>query len=160
MHSILQEPSLATPLPARSRMRPGVATMMCTVSARRMMSSRRLVPPVVAITSTAMCLPSSLHTWLVCRASSRVGTRIMAARQERRFSSPRAGGAACLGPERHRAHSPCTALTPVSTFSRTGTQKAAVLPVPFLARARMSRPVRAIGMLSSWMGEGRSKPFS
>ena len=65
-------------------------------------------------------------------------------------------------------------------------QKAAVLPVPFFARARMSRlctdasgqarqatprgerpphcrdphPVNAMGMLSSWMGEGRSKPFS
>jgi hypothetical protein len=39
-------------------------------------------------------------------------------------------------------------------------QKAAVLPVPFLARARMSRPVSAIGMLSSWMGLGASKPFS
>ena len=29
---------------------------------------------------------------------------------------------------------------------------AAVLPVPFLARARMSRPVSAIGMDSSWIG--------
>jgi hypothetical protein len=39
-------------------------------------------------------------------------------------------------------------------------QKAAVLPVPFFARARTSRPVRAMGMDSSWMGEGFSKPFS
>ena len=39
-------------------------------------------------------------------------------------------------------------------------QKAAVLPVPFLARARMSRPVSAMGMDSSWMGLGASKPFS
>jgi hypothetical protein len=39
-------------------------------------------------------------------------------------------------------------------------EKAAVLPVPFLARARMSRPVRAMGMDSSWMGDGFSKPFS
>lgn len=38
--------------------------------------------------------------------------------------------------------------------------KAAVLPVPFLARARISRPVRATGMASSWMGEGFSKPAS
>ena len=37
---------------------------------------------------------------------------------------------------------------------------AAVLPVPPLARARMSRPARAIGIASSWMGEGRSKPAS
>jgi hypothetical protein len=48
----------------------------------------------------------------------------------------------------------------VSTFSSTGIQKAAVLPVPFLALARISLPVRAIGMLSSWMGDGFSKPFS
>jgi hypothetical protein len=34
--------------------------------------------------------------------------------------------------------------------------KAAVLPVPFLARARMSRPVRAMGIASSWIGDGRS----
>ena len=46
---------------------------------RRMRSSLRLVPPVVTITSTAMCLPSSLHTCAVCSASSRVGTRSMAA---------------------------------------------------------------------------------
>jgi len=39
-------------------------------------------------------------------------------------------------------------------------QKAAVLPVPFLARASTSRPVRAMGMDSSWMGDGFSKPFS
>lgn len=38
--------------------------------------------------------------------------------------------------------------------------KAAVLPVPFLARARTSRLVRAIGIASSWMGDGRSKPAS
>ena len=38
--------------------------------------------------------------------------------------------------------------------------KAAVLPVPFFARARMSRPVRATGTLSSWIGDGFSKPAS
>lgn len=42
------------------------------------------------------------------------------------------------------------------TRSRVGMMKAAVLPVPFLARARTSRPVRAIGIASSWMGDGRS----
>ena len=48
---------------------------------RRMMSSRREVPPVVTMTSTLRCLPSSLQTWEFWRASSRVGTRIMAAGQ-------------------------------------------------------------------------------
>lgn len=48
----------------------------------------------------------------------------------------------------------------VSVFSRAGMRKEAVLPVPFLALAKISRPRRAIGIASSWMGEGRSKPFS
>lgn len=38
------------------------------------MSSFRLVPPVVTITSTPKCLPSSLQTCAVCNASSLVGT--------------------------------------------------------------------------------------
>ena len=37
---------------------------------------------------------------------------------------------------------------------------AAVLPVPFFARARMSRFARAFGIASSWIGEGRSNPAS
>ena len=35
---------------------------------------------------------------------------------------------------------------------------AAVLPVPFFALASISRPVKATGMVSSWMGEGFSNP--
>ena len=61
---------------ARSRIRPGGRNHdMHDLQCRRMMSSRRLVPPVVTMTSTPRCLPSSLQTWLVCRASSRVGTK-------------------------------------------------------------------------------------
>ncbi len=37
---------------------------------------------------------------------------------------------------------------------RKGSSSPAVLPVPFLALARMSRPASAIGMASSWIGEG------
>lgn len=55
---------------------------------------------------------------------------------------------------------PWTSFFVGSTFSSTGMENAAVLPVPFLARARMSRPVRAMGIDSSWIGEGFSKPFS
>lgn len=44
--------------------------------------------------------------------------------------------------------------------SRVGITKAAVFPVPFLARARMSLPVRATGMASSCIGDGFSKPAS
>ena len=36
---------------------------------------------MVTMTSTLRCLPSSLQTWEFWRASSRVGTRIMAAGQ-------------------------------------------------------------------------------
>ena len=48
----------------------------------------------------------------------------------------------------------------VSVFSRHGMMNAAVFPVPFLARARTFLFCRMMGMASSWMGEGRSKPFS
>ena len=47
-----------------------------------------------------------------------------------------------------------------SVFSMHGMIKAAVLPVPFLARASRLRPCKMIGIASSWIGEGRSKPFS
>ena len=42
------------------------------------MSSLRLVPPVVTITRVHMCFPMSLHSWDVCRASSLVGSTMMA----------------------------------------------------------------------------------
>lgn len=55
------------------------------VSSRRMMSSLRLVPPVVAMTFTPpMCLLMLMHIWLICRASSRVGTITMA-KSEREY---------------------------------------------------------------------------
>ena len=44
------------------------------VSSSLMMSSLRLVPPVVTMTRVLMCLPRSLQSWEVCRASSRVGS--------------------------------------------------------------------------------------
>ena len=42
------------------------------------MSSFRSVPPVVTIMRMSKCLASSIQIWLVCRASSRVGTTINA----------------------------------------------------------------------------------
>ena len=44
--------------------------------------------------------------------------------------------------------------------SRVGITKAAVFPVPFLARAKISLPVRATGIVSSWIGDGFSNPAS
>lgn len=90
--------------------RPGVATRMWTGLYKRMMSSFKLVPPVVTMTSTFKCFPSSLVTWEVCRASSRVGT----------------------------STSTWRVFLAGSTFSKQGITKAAVFPVPFFARARIS----------------------
>lgn len=54
------------------------------ISSRRMMSSFRLVPPVVAMTFTPpMCLLMLIQFWLTCRANSRVGTSTMAREQEK-----------------------------------------------------------------------------
>ena len=44
----------------------------------------------------------------------------------------------------------------VSTFSIIGIEYEAVLPVPFLALAIMFLPLRATGILSSWIGDGFS----
>ena len=115
---------------ARSAMRPGVPTMMWTASLRRMMSSFKPVPPVVTMTLIPKYLPNVLQTCDVCKASSRVGTRINA----------------------------CVFGFFESIFSSVGMRNAAVFPVPFFARASMSRPVKATGIVSSWMGEGLSKP--
>ena len=53
---------------------------------------------------------------------------------------------------------PCSSFLDTSTRSMTGMAYAPVLPVPFFARARMSRPDSAIGMDASWMGDGFSQP--
>lgn len=134
------------------------------------------------------------HQQQGCRAGA--GGRAGAGHADRRL---RAAAPATLRCARHQRRSPWISFLLVSTFSRTGMQKAAVLPaarggdgsgsgqgdiagrlpasaamvwarqrraraarppVPFLARARISRPVSAMGMDSSWMGLGASKPFS
>ena len=122
----------ATFFPARSRIRPGVPTTIWTGSCRRIISSRKPVPPVVTMTLTPRCFPSVLQTCEVCMASSLVGTSI-----------------------KHWILDTFGLI-----FSRAGMTKAAVFPVPFFARARISRPVRATGIASSWIGDGRSKPAS
>ena len=127
---VVHSSSFTTSFLAKSAILPGVPTMMWTVSFRRRMSSLRPVPPVVTMTLMPRCCPKVLHTCDVCKASSRVGTKM------------RAWVFWVLG----------------STLSSVGMIKAAVLPVPFFARASISRPVRATGIVSSWMGEGFSKP--
>lgn len=78
MTNVVHSSSLTTSFLARSAIRPGVPTMIWTVSCRRMMSSLRPVPPVVTMTLTPRCWPKVLQTCDVCRASSLVGTRIKA----------------------------------------------------------------------------------
>lgn len=48
----------------------------------------------------------------------------------------------------------------IYTCSNTGIEYAPVLPVPFFARAKMSLPESAMGILASWIGDGFSHPFS
>jgi hypothetical protein len=43
---------------------------------------------------------------------------------------------------------------------RIGSRNAAVLPLPVAALARMSRPSRAGGIASDWIGVGRVNPSS
>mmetsp|Transcript_35419 Transcript_35419/g.85719 ORF Transcript_35419/g.85719 Transcript_35419/m.85719 type:complete len:247 (-) Transcript_35419:423-1163(-) len=117
---------------ARSRIRPGVATTIWTVLYKRMISSLRDVPPVVTIHWTPICFPISLTMADVWSANSRVGIKMRT----------------------------WICLRSVSVFSRHGMMYAAVLPVPFLARAKTLRSCRMIGIASSWIGDGRSNPFS
>ena len=102
----------ATLRDAKSKIRPGVATIICTVLYIRMISSLSDVPPVVTIHWMPMCLPISLTIADVCKASSRVGIRTRT----------------------------WTCVWVVSVFSRQGMMYAAVLPVPFLALAKTALP--------------------
>ena len=65
-----------TPFFERSSILPGVPTSKWTGWYKRMISSFKLVPPVVTMTWIFRCFPSSLHTCDVWRANSRVGTSI------------------------------------------------------------------------------------
>jgi len=73
--SIVQSFRTHTPFLVRSSILPGVPTSRWTGWCNRMISSLRLVPPVVTITWMFKYLESSLQTCEVWRASSRVGTR-------------------------------------------------------------------------------------
>ena len=50
--------------------------------------------------------------------------------------------------------------TLASIMFNTGMRNAPVFPVPFLALASTFLPARAMGIVSSWIGEGISNPFS
>eukprot|EP00955_Chlamydomonas_euryale_P087206 364277-Chlamydomonas_euryale.AAC.13 len=121
-------------------MRPGVATTTCTDPWKRMMSSFSDVPPVVVTTSTlrknneARTAHAIEHQKHGCSLKGLHGrhARLAVMTIQNCDSSP-----------------PWISFLVGSIFSSTGMQKDAVLPVPFLARARMSRPASAMGMDSS-----------
>lgn len=74
--SMEQSFKMHTPFFARSSILPGVPTSKWTGWYKRIISSFKLVPPVVTMTWIFRCFPSSLHTCDVWRANSRVGTSI------------------------------------------------------------------------------------
>lgn len=84
MTSMEQSFKTHTPFLARSSILPGVPTSKCTGWYSLIMSSFKLVPPVETMTWIFKCFPSSLQTWDVWRANSRVGTRITTALRDNR----------------------------------------------------------------------------
>ena len=116
-----------------SSSRPGVATMTSTPVRNACSCGPMPMPPNTAAAVMGVCTATSLRSSTIWAASSRVGV-ITSARVTPRFSSIR--------------------------WCRMGSRKASVLPLPVWAQARRSRPSRAGGMASSWMGVGRVKPSS
>ena len=116
----------------RSMRRPGVAmstsTPLDTPRARRLIWGSIFTPPTTLATRRPRAFAMVPQTSWICRASSRVGvmTSIVGA---------------FLRSERSRR-------------SREGREKAAVLPVPVLAAAIISRPSRASGMDWACTGVG------
>src|SRR5438105_11850242 len=87
-------------------------------------------PPIRHAVLSSWCWPKRSRNAFVCSAISRVGERI----------SP-------------RTPRPCVRR------SASGRTNAAVLPEPVCARPMTSRPERATGITSAWMGVGYSKPI-
>ena len=75
---MLQFSTFATSFEIRSRIRPGVAMIMWIGLSRRMMSARKSVPPVVTMTPSFLYFDRDTAMLEVWRASSRVGTRMIA----------------------------------------------------------------------------------
>lgn len=127
------------------------------------MSSRRLVPPVVAITFTPpMCLLTWMQIWLICRASSLVGTMTSAERVKERSPLNYISHSQCSIPvergDNRRFLLPCMQSFFRSIRSSKGMRYAPLFPVPFLALARMSLPDKAMGMLSSYRQQKHKPP--
>ncbi len=120
---------LILPRSMRSIRRPGVATTMSTPLREASICFFIEAPPYTASTRRFRTAPSHSSCSVTWLASSRVGTSTRARGRELR-------GAA-------------------SSWT-IGKPKARVLPDPVFALPVMSRPVRASGIASSWMGNGAS----
>src|SRR2546426_619873 len=113
-----------------SRRRPGVATTMSAPCFSARVCGSIPTPPYTAAAVTRTCRPYVRALCNTCSASSRVGTRIS-------------------------ARSACPLSPPASRW-RIGSMNAAVLPVPVWAEPIRSRPARASGIASCWIGVGRA----
>jgi hypothetical protein len=122
-------------LPSRkSFKRPGVAMTTCTPLCRSRSWELFGAPPYTQVLRMPDDRPNLSASVLICMASSRVGA-----------STSR------VGPWR-------ASLRVAWMWSMPGSRKPHVLPLPVLAMATMSRPLRAIGHAWAWMGVGALKP--
>ena len=115
------------------RSRPGVAIRMFILR-RRSCSCLRSLPPMTRPAEKVCCPPMLRSTSKICIASSRVGEITRAPR-------PSAFDHRCL-----------------YSCSSTGMRNASVLPDPVRAAPSTSRPRRAIGTASFWIGVMSRKP--
>ena len=123
---------MSASLRSKSTSLPGVPVARCARAAATL-SALSAVPPTNAWQlMPRRCVPMMRHTSQHCRAISRVGTTMSAC------------GAGWLG----------------RMSSSASAAKTTVFPVPDLACAIMSTPMRPIGIARAWMADGRSNPAS
>ncbi len=116
-----------------SSRRPGVATMTSTPLRKACSCGPMPTPPNTGAAVIGVCTARSFSSSTICAASSRVGVSTRARVVPRGLSIRR---------------------------WRIGSTNAAVFPLPVMAEARTSRPARAGGTASAWIGVGRAKPSS
>lgn len=112
--------SCTAPCSSKSRSRPGHATRMSGFARSACRCGRAETPPKIVAVLSGVNFPKVRISSLIWLASSRVGATM-------------------------RVRGP--GFRVASKWSRMGKAKAAVLPVPVWARPRMSRPLRALGIV-------------
>src|SRR5690606_12971187 len=123
-------------------MRPGVPTTTSTPRCSASICGSYARPPYTCTTRTLRCRAAVVRSPATCTASSRVG----------------ATTSACGLPASGRESQPSSPGP--TTRSSSGIPKPGVLPVPVLAGPVVSRPARATGRVSAWIGNGWVMPTS